>query len=140
MVLTAAIVLLICLLVFTNMFNSRITNLTVKEQFVNKFNQVNDIIAQKYVKEEIDYEKMQDYAFFGYVAGLGDKYSTYYNKEEFKQLVDSNNGDMVGIGVSVILDKPTGAIKIVEVYQNSPASQAGIKAVTLLQKLKGKTW
>lgn len=139
MVITAVIVLLICLFVFTNVFNSKISNIAVKEQFIAKFNQINDIIATKYVNEKIDYQKMQDYAFYGFVAGLGDKYSTYYNTEEFKQLLEANNGNMVGIGVSVIKDKASGNIKIIEVYENSPALVAGLQSGDLITVVEGKS-
>ncbi len=53
-----------------------------------------------------------------------DNYSTYYTKEEYREVRNAARGNYNGIGVAV-----TGEpLKIVSVYGNSPAENVGIKA------------
>ena len=40
----------------------------------------------------------------GMISGLGDKYSTYYTKEEYEAIKTAQEGYYRGIGVTVTLD------------------------------------
>jgi len=48
---------------------------------------------------------------------------------------DSRLMTVVGIGVSLDMDKQTGAIRITQVVPNSPAAQAGLTAGVIIQKI-----
>ncbi len=52
-----------------------------------------------------------------------DDYSTYYTKEEYLEIQNSAKGNYSGIGISVTKEP----LKIVRVYGNSPAENAGVK-------------
>lgn len=62
----------------------------------------------------------------GYVAGTGDKYAAYYTAEEYAAQNSEDAGNMVGIGVSVIYNTDEKAIEIINVYEDAPASEAGL--------------
>ena len=85
----------------------------------------------------IDENQMAEYTIKGYVAGLGDKYSAYYTKEEMTDLMEDTNGNFVGIGVYLILDEEKNLVKIYGVIPNSPAEEAGVQAGDYITSVNG---
>ena len=85
----------------------------------------------------IDENQMAEYTIKGYVAGLGDKYSAYYTKEEMTDLMEDTNGNFVGIGVYLILDEEKNLVKIYGVIPNSPAEEAGVQAEDYITSING---
>ncbi len=81
---------------------------------------------------EIDDEAVVKAVLNGYISATGDLYAEYYTKEEYDALDAEQNGEMCGIGVQVVngLIKINGverqAIAISNVFENSPAAEAGI--------------
>lgn len=68
---------------------------------------------------------------------LGDDYSQYLTAEEYNALVDSADGDFVGIGVHATYDVDTQGIYIFGVITNSPAEKAGLKRGDVIVKAEG---
>lgn len=66
----------------------------------------------------------------GAVQGLldanGDKYAAYFDARHFKMFNETSAGEFGGIGV--VLAEKSGRAYVVEVYPNTPAAKAGIKA------------
>ncbi len=85
----------------------------------------------------VDENKMAEYTIKGYVAGLGDKYSAYYTREEMTDLMEDTNGNFVGIGVYLILDEEKNLVKIYGVIPNSPAEEAGVQAEDYITSING---
>lgn len=75
----------------------------------------------------------------GYVEGLGDQYSAYYDKKETKKLTESLDGSFSGIGAVMTQDASSGVITITRVYDDSPAKKAGIKTGDILYRVEEKT-
>ena len=86
-----------------------------------------------------DYEEkdLYDGSLKGMFANLGDPYTQYYTKEEFSKLMESIDGRYKGIGVLVQASKE-GLIKVVQVFDDSPAKEAGMKAGDYITKDEGK--
>ncbi len=67
-----------------------------------------------------------------YVAATGDVYAEYFTDEELEALTGEQNGEMCGIGLSVVNGIYTNggmeyqAIVVANVYPNSPAEAVGI--------------
>ncbi len=67
-----------------------------------------------------------------YVAATGDIYAEYLTPAEVEELTSNQNGEMCGIGVTVVNDACTvggmkyPAIIVVNVYPDSPAAAAGV--------------
>ena len=80
----------------------------------------------KYYMEDIDEETLIDGMYYGLVASVGDIYTTYYTKEDYQSLLESNSGEYCGIGVVIQQASTGGDIVIKQVYSNSPASEVGI--------------
>ncbi len=71
---------------------------------------------------EIDEDTLIDHMLA--VFNGQDKYSTYYTREEFAEMIASGNGNAKGVGVYVT--GTTTSMTITHVMKGSPAEQAGI--------------
>ena len=92
----------------------------------------------RYYLESVSKNDLEESLYHGFVAGLGDPYSTYYSKEELEKVMESNEGVYYGIGAHIGFDNDTGYCKIVKVMDNSPALEAGLRAEDLLVAVDGK--
>lgn len=106
----------------------------VSDATLKKLSKIDKIVQEKFLYEE-DEDKIQDGILKGYVDGLDDVYSVYYNEEETKALQESTSGEYYGVGAVLTEDATTGVVTIVEVYEDSPAEKAGLKADDILYKV-----
>ena len=106
----------------------------VSDATQKKLSKIQRIVKEKFLYEE-DEDKIQDGILKGYVDGLDDVYSVYYNEEETKALQESTSGEYYGVGAVLTEDATTGVVTIVEVYEDSPAEMAGLKAEDILYKV-----
>ncbi len=83
-------------------------------------------IFDSYSYYDLDEEKMLEEALKAYADASGDKYAIYYTEEEFNELTAEKNGNMQGIGVTVIYDNDNFYLEIINVMPESPASKAGV--------------
>lgn len=93
--------------------------LTSKMQLIER-------IIDQYFLYDKDAETVEDYAYLGMMAGLGDPYSTYYNAGEFQSMQDSTSGTYYGIGAMISQNRSTGLCTVVRVYEDTPAMEAGM--------------
>lgn len=91
-----------------------------------------------YYLDDTDVEKMEDGIYKGLVNSLGDPYSAYFTKDEYNDIIESQSGEYCGIGVAVTKEADSGLIRVVTVYDGTPAKEAGIKENDILYKVKGK--
>lgn len=87
---------------------------------------------------DIDMDDLQKGLYRGYIDGLGDKYSVYYDEDETKALMQSTSGEFGGIGALFSQDKDTKVITFLKVYEGSGAEEAGFKVDDILYKVDGK--
>lgn len=88
-----------------------------------------------YDAASIDKETLVNGALKGMVEALGDKYSVYYDEDEYTEYTQQNDGTYVGIGASVTKDENTGYLVIMDVVENGPAYNAGIVAGQSVTKI-----
>ena len=86
--------------------------------------------------QEPDTQQMLDYSAEGLMAGLGDPYSFYYTPEEFAKMFEEDEGEYVGIGVSILSDVTTGICVISRVFRGSPAEAAGVQRGDILYRVE----
>ena len=77
--------------------------------------------------------------YAGMVASLGDRYSGYYTADQYQEVLKSIEGRYQGIGLSMRKNTDTGEVTVEEVYENSPAKEAGIQAGDQLYQLDGES-
>lgn len=86
----------------------------------------------------VEEEALEEGICKGYVSGLGDPYSAYYDEEETKEFLESSEGEYTGIGAVMTQNMDSGIITITHVYNDSPAQKAGIKDNDILYKVGEK--
>ena len=84
--------------------------------------------------DNADKQLLSDTAAWGYVYGLGDTYSTYYDAQSYTEMVYSNAGESHGIGITAVYH---GGVYIVRVTANSPAANAGFKSGDVIVAVDG---
>lgn len=95
-------------------------------------------IIDEYFIDDVDEEKLTEGIYKGYIDGLEDPYSAYFDEEETKEMNETTSGEYQGVGFVVSQDKDTGIITILQVYEDSPAQKAGIKDGDILYKVDGE--
>lgn len=103
----------------------------------DKVSELQKLVKKNYMGD-IKEKDLEDGIYKGYINGLNDPYSVYYNKKETKALYESTGGEYDGIGAVMSQDNETGVITLVQVYKDSPAEKAGLKADDILYKVAGK--
>lgn len=82
--------------------------------------------ADVYYYDEIDTKELQDGLCEGVVSGLGDKYSSYYNPEDYKQMQIDTTGQYYGIGAGLRQDTDTMMVSVKKIYEGTPSADSGL--------------
>jgi carboxyl-terminal processing protease len=69
--------------------------------------------------------------------GVGDKYGTYFDADEYNRMMLENEGKATGIGVNVI-ESQDEYIKVVSVLSGSPADKSGVLVGDEIVSVEGK--
>lgn len=109
----------------------------VSSETESKLKEMEALIEDEYFGE-VEEDSLQTGIYAGYVAGLGDPYSVYYDEEATRALRESTSGEYDGIGAIMSLASDTGIITIAQVYKGSPAEEAGLKDGDVLHKVDGQ--
>ena len=131
-----SLLLLVGFRVITNTAGSYVSGKVTEKEVSKKLNKLNALIDKYYLYEdEIDTDKLAEGIYSGYTSALGDKYTVYYDEDETKALMESTSGTFSGVGATLTKDADTGYATIVNVYEDSPAEKAGLKAGDILEKI-----
>lgn len=95
------------------------------EATIKKVNELMSYI-DLYYKDSYDEADIRDAIYKGTLSGLGDPYSVYYTKDEYKDLQISTNGNYYGIGAALSQDAKTMEVTVAKVYAGTPAEKAGL--------------
>jgi len=92
---------------------------------------VHDTYYREYGRKDLS-----DRAIAGIVSSLDDRFSNYFSPKEYSKFKLQQSGQFAGIGVQVAKD-PAG-LKIVKVYDNSPARRAKLRDGDLITAVAGR--
>ncbi len=112
--------------------------LVTKNQDVRTKLELLEMYIRGYYLDEIDNDQMEDYLYYGLVAGLGDPYAAYYNEEETQSMLDSSSGNYCGIGAVFSQNLVTGVITVTKVYEGCPSYEAGLLPEDILYMVEGE--
>lgn len=109
-----------------NMFNNTVSSVKNKERMYNKLSEVDRYVrANEYF--DINDDTLNDTIASGYMLGISDRYARYYSAKAYSERVGLANGRLMGIGVAVVKDPSSGYARIIRVYDNTPATNAGLE-------------
>ena len=105
------------------------------EDYAGKIAIVDRIFAEYGVYNE-NGDLLLDEMLRAYVYATGDPYALYYNAKEYEELLASNRGERIGIGVTVSPSLAPVGISITDVMEDSPAAKAGVLAGDIITHIK----
>jgi carboxyl-terminal processing protease len=85
----------------------------------------------------VDEDRLNDASLKGLVDGLNDQYSHYLTPDEAKQFQESVSGEFEGVGMNVEEDRR--GLKVIRVFDGSPARKAGIAEGDLILAVDGRS-
>ncbi len=91
-----------------------------------KLDEIKTLLDRYYVGE-YEEKDLLDMLALGYMSGINDKWAYYTTAESLQSLYEDKAGSYAGIGVTVTQDADTGLLTVMEVYDESPAAEAGIR-------------
>ena len=83
--------------------------------------------------EDVDKEELIDAGIQGMINYLDDPYATYFSGEASEDFNQELAGNYEGIGVEIMLNN--GVVSVSRVFDNSPASKAGVKVGDVVIKV-----
>ena len=102
---------------------------------LNKFVDAYQTILKNY-PDKLDTSKLVESAIEGMMSSIGDKYTTYNDVDGATTFNETVSGTYEGIGCLVTTTE--NSIQIIEVFDNSPASKAGLKEKDIIKKIDGQ--
>lgn len=97
--------------------------------------QVLDRLESTYY-EEFDPQSLQDDAIRGMLAGLDDPYTSYFDPQEYAELLEHTEGTYSGVGM--VVEVLNGFPTIVSTFKGSPAEGADLQPGDIILKVNGE--
>ncbi len=95
-----------------------------------------DAIADNYYRE-VDRDKLLDEGLSGAVDSLDDRFSAYFDPKAYSEFEEATNGAFEGVGLSV--DAVRRGLRVVTVFDGSPAKRAGIRPGDVITAVDGES-
>lgn len=141
---TALLVFMICAVILITAFLSGTAAwLIAKEKYqseqghlMQSVREAREIIRDHFFYYEEDEVLLTESVLKGIAAATGDLYAEYYTEEEYEKLKMQNDRNYVGIGILAQLNE-NGTVEIVDVYADTPASEAGLLPGDLIEEING---
>lgn len=125
-IIAMAVTFSLTMVVSMKMFNTTVSSVKNKERQYNKLSEIDRFVrAGEYFT--IDEDTLNDRLAAGYMNGINDKCAVYYTAKEYSEKQSVEKGTLTGIGVAVVNDTSSGYARIIRLYDNSPAAEAGMQ-------------
>ena len=125
-IIAMAVTFSLTMVVSMKMFNTTVSSVKNKERQYNKLSEIDRFVrAGEYFT--IDEDTLNDRLAAGYMNGINDKYAVYYTAKEYSEKQSVEKGTLTDIGVAVVNDTSSGYARIIRLYDNSPAAEAGMQ-------------
>ena len=140
MALTIAIIAMtvtfsVTMILARQLFDSTIPSVKEKESMYSKLAEIDKYVRANYYGDIQD-ATLYDTLGYGYILGIGDKNATYYTAKQYTDLLELQNGNLMGIGVEVIKDS-SGYARITKVYDTSPAAELALQVGGYITAIDG---
>ena len=118
-------------ILFLNLYYNTVFSKNDLYQKIDLFGEVLENIKKDYV-DDVDQAEMMDSAINGVLQSL-DPYSAYMSPALFKEMQTDTKGQFGGLGIEIGME--AGVVKVISPIDDTPASQAGIKAGDYIVKI-----
>ena len=116
-----------------------LTNKIVDLKTEMKLKMIESIIDKNYLYiDDVDEEEMRDSLIAGYVDGLNEPYTVYYNEEETTALFETTSGEFGGVGITIMQDVTTMQMTFSTIHKECPGEEAGFRVGDILYKVDGE--
>jgi carboxyl-terminal processing protease len=95
-----------------------------------------DTIAENYYRE-VDKDKLFDEGMAAGVESLDDRFSAYFDPDQYKAFEEATDGAFEGVGMNVAEVKR--GLRVLSVFEGSPAERGGIEPGNLITGVDGKS-
>ncbi|MBN3889993.1 MAG: S41 family peptidase [Nostoc sp. JL31] len=95
-------------------------------------------IRQQYLSRSYSSKKQAYGAIQEMVAKLGDRYTEFYDPQEFKALNSDISGNLSGVGLELAENEKTKALTVVAPIEGTPAFKAGILSGDFIVQINGQ--
>jgi carboxyl-terminal processing protease len=93
-----------------------------------------DTIADNYYRE-VDKDKLFDNGMAAGVKSLDDRFSAYFDPKQYKEFEEATDGAFEGVGMNVA--EVERGLRVLTVFEGSPAQRGGIRAGNLITGVNG---
>ena len=108
----------------------------VEETDGNLFDEALGVIEGDYYRR-VDRGKVVDDALTAAVDSLSDRFSAYFDPRTFSQFQEATQGQFEGVGMTV--EAVPRGLKVVSVFDGSPAAEGGIEAGDVITDVDGES-
>jgi carboxyl-terminal processing protease len=113
----------------------------VRDAFVDDsqgrlYDQALDVIARDYYRP-VDRDALLNTSVEAAVKSLNDRFSNYFDPKSYKSFQEATNGAFEGVGMNV--EQADEGLRVLTVFDGSPAKKGGIKAGDLITKVNGRS-
>lgn len=119
-------------------YNRLIVNLQDRLETYSLIDELDAIVQENYYGKVVNSTRNSD-MLGGYINSLNDSSSYYLSPSAYTAYLASMEGEINGIGVSVSADSKSGYLTVTSVFEDSPASSAGIEKGDLISVIDGET-
>ncbi len=95
-----------------------------------------DAIAENYYRP-VDRDKLFDAGLAAGVESLDDRFSAYFDPKTYKEFEEATDSAFEGVGLSVA--EVRGGLRVLTVFDGSPAREAGIRARDVITAVNGES-
>lgn len=139
---TISLVAIACALTFVvtmtfslNLYNDKVADVQQREEMYSKMQEIDSYI-KSYSIYTIDDNDTKVGVYSGYLNGIDDVHAKYYTTNEYYYKKQLENGTLTGLGMELEREQG-GYISVVDVYEDSPAYEAGIVAGDVITSVGG---
>src|SRR3954467_5651699 len=95
-----------------------------------------DVIARDYYRP-VDRGRLLDTSIDAAVKSLNDRFSNYFDAKAYRSFQEATNGAFEGVGMNV--EQVDEGLRVLTVFDGSPAKKGGIKPGDLITRVNGRS-